>query len=150
RIERCASGRDEKMPAPGWRINPARRSSLWLTASASAGASRKVGMEYCDQSINLEGGRGERGEGAAHPSTFTLSPLHPFTILRPFINFLSDRDQRQAARRADQTFELEQRHEDVCEIGLPRRDVIAFEQPPVDEPGQSRGEAEKFHFAHDK
>src|SRR5262245_62277500 len=76
-----------------------------------------------------------------------LSPsLHAFIIIK----FLCDRYQRQAARRADQTFELEQRHEEVCEIGLSRRDVIVFEQPPVDERGQSRDEAEKFHFAHDE
>src|ERR1035441_7365760 len=32
-----------------WRMNPARSSSRWLAASASAGSSRKVGMCSCDQ-----------------------------------------------------------------------------------------------------
>src|SRR3972149_1785462 len=32
------------MPAASWRTRPARTMSLWLTASASAGSSRRVGM----------------------------------------------------------------------------------------------------------
>src|SRR3990172_3130805 len=32
------------MPAASWRTSPARTMSLWLTASASAGSSRRVGM----------------------------------------------------------------------------------------------------------
>src|SRR5678815_4249967 len=37
------------MPAESWRISPARTRSLWLTASASAGSSRRVGMKVWDQ-----------------------------------------------------------------------------------------------------
>src|ERR1017187_8921336 len=37
------------MPAPSCRIYPARTSSLWLATSASAGASRKVGIKSSDQ-----------------------------------------------------------------------------------------------------
>src|SRR5947207_14662657 len=32
-------------------MNPARTSSLWLTASASAGASRRVGKKSCDARV---------------------------------------------------------------------------------------------------
>src|SRR5204862_8229102 len=32
-------------------MNPARTSSLWLTASASAGASRRVGRKSCDARV---------------------------------------------------------------------------------------------------
>src|SRR5436190_15900917 len=37
------------MPAPTWRINPARWSSTWLGISASLGASRVVGIRVWDQ-----------------------------------------------------------------------------------------------------
>src|SRR5262249_24227755 len=149
------------MPAPSWRMRPARSSSLWLTTSASAGSSRKVGMKYCDQRISVKGRRGDgetgrRGDGMKMSVRISPhrpvapSPRLPGIFLRPFINFLCDCYQRQAARRADQTFEFEQRHEAVCEVGLSHWQVIAFEQSPVDEPGESGGGAEKFHFANGK
>jgi hypothetical protein len=37
------------MPAPSCRIYPARRRNLWLATSASAGASRRVGMKSFDE-----------------------------------------------------------------------------------------------------
>src|SRR5258708_4414433 len=37
------------MPAPSWRMYPARIRNLWLATSASAGASRSVGINSCDQ-----------------------------------------------------------------------------------------------------
>src|SRR5258707_15733965 len=37
------------MPAPSWRMYPARIRNLWLATSASAGASRSVGMNSLDQ-----------------------------------------------------------------------------------------------------
>src|SRR5262245_42461542 len=123
------------MPAPSWRINPARTSSLWLTTSASAGSSRKVGTKYCDQRIisgfrfQVSGARCQMSDVRCQLENVAAILLLTSDIWRLF---LCDRDQRQAARRADQTFELEQRHEEVCEIGLSCRDVIAFEQPPVD------------------
>src|SRR5262249_30836660 len=118
----------------------------WLTTSASAGSSRKVGMKYFDQRISVKGRRGDgatgrRGGGGKKPGRITPprpaspSPPPPVILFLPFLNFLCDCYQRQAARRADQTFEFEQRHEAVCEVGLSHWQVIAFEQSPVDEPG---------------
>src|SRR5436305_2624103 len=37
------------MPAPSCRIYPERTRNLWLATSASAGASRSVGIKSCDQ-----------------------------------------------------------------------------------------------------
>src|SRR5579864_2686418 len=37
------------MPAASWRMYPARTRNLWLATSASAGASRKVGINSADQ-----------------------------------------------------------------------------------------------------
>src|ERR1039457_2030143 len=37
------------MPAPSWRMYPARIRNLWLATSASAGASRSVGINSFDQ-----------------------------------------------------------------------------------------------------
>src|SRR5438477_12539317 len=42
---RQPAGSQLHKPAPVWRTMPARTSSLWLSASASAGASRSVGMK---------------------------------------------------------------------------------------------------------
>src|SRR4051794_37594466 len=42
---RQPAGSQLQRPAPVWRTMPARTSSLWLSASASAGASRSVGMK---------------------------------------------------------------------------------------------------------
>src|SRR6266849_2401396 len=41
------------MPAASCRTSPARTISLWLTASASAGSSRSVGISARDQRIEL-------------------------------------------------------------------------------------------------
>src|SRR5689334_22216795 len=41
-------GRYDHSPALTWRTKPPRTSSLWLTASASAGSSRRVGKKSCD------------------------------------------------------------------------------------------------------
>src|ERR1700736_1185486 len=55
------------MPAPSWRTYPARRRSLWLATSASAGASRSVGIKSVDQRCMGKegtfrpGGDGSRG-----------------------------------------------------------------------------------------
>ena len=35
----------DQIPAETWRMKPPRTSSLWLTASASPGSSRSVGMK---------------------------------------------------------------------------------------------------------
>ena len=43
RCTRHPSGVNDQRPADTCRMKPARTSSLWLTASASAGASRRVG-----------------------------------------------------------------------------------------------------------
>src|SRR3954467_14274516 len=45
RCTRQPSGRNVQTPPVTWRTKPPRTSSLWLTASASAGASRKVGRK---------------------------------------------------------------------------------------------------------
>src|SRR5207247_7285574 len=37
------------MPAPSWRMRPARSMSLWLSASASAGSSRRVWTSDCER-----------------------------------------------------------------------------------------------------
>src|SRR5207247_148323 len=42
RWTRQPRGRNVQTPALTWRMNPPRTSSLWLTASASAGSSRRV------------------------------------------------------------------------------------------------------------
>src|SRR6266576_670467 len=42
------NSRTRHSPAPTWRMNPPRTSSLWLAASASAGASRSVGRNSCE------------------------------------------------------------------------------------------------------
>src|ERR1041384_6054772 len=41
------------MPADNWRTRPARNRSLCEMTSASAGSSRRVGMKYRDQRIDL-------------------------------------------------------------------------------------------------
>src|SRR4051794_16805009 len=48
RCTRQPSGVNDHRPALTCRMNPARTSSLWLTASASAGASRSVGRYSCE------------------------------------------------------------------------------------------------------
>src|SRR5215475_6396566 len=48
RWARQPSGVNVQSPAATCRMNPARTSSLWLTASASAGASRRVGRKSCE------------------------------------------------------------------------------------------------------
>src|SRR5581483_1205240 len=48
RCTRQPSGVKVQRPADNWRMKPARTSSLWLTASASAGASRSVGRKSCE------------------------------------------------------------------------------------------------------
>ncbi len=45
---RQPSGMYVQSPAETWRMKPPRTSSLWLTASASAGASRRVGRKSCE------------------------------------------------------------------------------------------------------
>src|SRR5512134_3434835 len=93
--------------------------------SASAGSSRSVGMKYCDQRMVCQmNSIGDDGSG-----------------------FAGDGDQREAAGRADQSLQLEQWDEPVGQTRLPRGQVVAFEQSPVDEPGQRREEAEKLHLA---
>src|SRR5437667_11924867 len=37
------------MPAPSWRMRPARSMSLWVSASAAAGSSRRVGTSDCER-----------------------------------------------------------------------------------------------------
>src|SRR6267378_6760444 len=54
------------MPAASWRTSPARTMSLWLTASASAGSSRSVGMRERVQRISKLGG-GLRPPSEASP-----------------------------------------------------------------------------------
>src|SRR5437870_5628093 len=73
RWTRQPSGRNVQTPAATWRMKPPRTSSLWLTASASAGSSRSVGRNSCEARAImrcpgrlLEGnqrgfGHGERG-----------------------------------------------------------------------------------------
>ncbi len=46
---RIPNGRSEYDPAISCLMNPARTSRRWLTASASAGSSRSVGMKAWDQ-----------------------------------------------------------------------------------------------------
>src|SRR5580658_452700 len=46
--DRLPKKRDEQIPAPSCRIYPARTRNLWLATSASAGASRNVGINSCD------------------------------------------------------------------------------------------------------
>src|SRR6266540_2113174 len=53
------------MPAASWRTNPARTMSLWLTASASAGSSRSVGMSERVQRMKLLRTRDLVGPGHA-------------------------------------------------------------------------------------
>src|SRR5215831_14142117 len=48
RWTRQPSGRYDHTPADSCRTNPPLTSSLWLTASASAGSSRSVGRKSCD------------------------------------------------------------------------------------------------------
>ena len=48
-IERLPRKRKEYRPAASWRMYPARTRNLWLATSASAGASRSVGMNSWDQ-----------------------------------------------------------------------------------------------------
>src|SRR3954453_11942511 len=54
---RQPAGRYVQRPAPSWRTSPARTSSRWLTASASAGGSLTVGRKYWEK----------RGIGAGDP-----------------------------------------------------------------------------------
>ena len=48
RCTRQPSGMNVQRPALTWRMKPPRTSSLWLTASASAGSSRRVGRKSCE------------------------------------------------------------------------------------------------------
>ncbi len=48
RCTRQPSGMNVHTPAETWRMKPPRTSSLWLAASASAGASRRVGRKSCE------------------------------------------------------------------------------------------------------
>ena len=48
RWTRQPSGMNVHRPVLTWRMKPPRTSSLWLTASASAGSSRSVGRKSCE------------------------------------------------------------------------------------------------------
>src|SRR4030095_14080308 len=61
------------MPAASWRTSPARTMSLWLMASASAGASRRVGVRERIQRISS--GRRLDLVGSGHAGIVD-QPLH--------------------------------------------------------------------------
>src|SRR5215467_13695245 len=56
RCTRQPRGRNVHTPAATWRMKPPRTRSLWLTASASAGASRNVGRKSCEARAIIVGG----------------------------------------------------------------------------------------------
>src|SRR5262249_25655755 len=69
-----------------WRMKPARSSSRWLAASASAGSSLSVGMCSCDQRMSvpcLAGDSIEQQIGAAYPAAGVIRPAWPGAPPKP-------------------------------------------------------------------
>src|SRR4051812_36450443 len=69
RCTRQPSGRNVQTPPVTWRTKPPRTSSLWLTASASAGASRKVGRKSLEARAIIVASPGYRRASQAGESS---------------------------------------------------------------------------------
>src|SRR5919106_54368 len=78
---RHPSGRKVQRPAPTWRMKPPRTSSWWLTASASAGGSRSVGIKSLEarKGPSLRGALGRFG----HHQSGRLGQLQARRALHP-------------------------------------------------------------------
>src|SRR6185295_4810267 len=76
---RQPSGRKVQRPAAVCRMKPPRTSSRWLTASASPGSSRRVGMKSSEALIWLGRALGRFGhqEGGGLRELEPLGALHP-------------------------------------------------------------------------
>src|SRR5215207_5360957 len=79
-------GRYVQRPAETWRMKPPRTSSLWLTASASPGSSRRVGMKSSEALIWLARTLGRFG----HEEGGRLGELEPLWALHPVLDPLVD------------------------------------------------------------
>src|SRR5215213_7607395 len=77
RWTRQPSGVNDQSPAETWRMNPPRTRSLWLTASASPGSSRSVGMKSWEALTGLRGSLGRFG----HEECGRLCQLEPLRAL---------------------------------------------------------------------
>src|SRR5262245_24746489 len=139
---RQPSGRNVHRPALTWRMKAPRTSSLWLIASASAGASRRVGRKSCDARritprTLVEGNFGSLGHGqrgrlrhlealrAAHPG------LDPRVDLREEI--VDERLGRHLLQHAS--------------MGVDEADIPAAGDPEVRVPGLTRA---VHRTAHDR
>src|SRR4051812_3223258 len=89
RWTRHPSGRNVQRPAVTWRMKPPRTSSLWLTASASAGASRRVGRKSCDARAIIAAGRlvAQRDRGRlGHRQGGRFRHLQPLRAVHPALD----------------------------------------------------------------
>src|SRR5215216_5491404 len=79
-------GRNVQRPAETWRMKPPRTSRRWLTASASPGSSRRVGMKSSEALICLARTLGRFG----HQERGRLRQLQPLGTLHPVRDPLVD------------------------------------------------------------
>src|SRR4249920_2181667 len=130
---RQPSGRNVQTPALTWRMKAPRTSSLWLIASASAGASRRVGRKSWDaRRITLrtlvEGNFGSLGHCQRRRLCHLQARRPPHTGLDPRVDLveeLVDEDVRRdllqhAAVRVDEADIATAGDSEVRVPGLPR------------------------------
>ena len=98
---RQPSGRNVHSPAPTWRMKPPRTSSLWLAASASAGASRRVGRNSCEARAITVVRAGVYSIGISEASA--IASAAGFPILSRFGRFIPASIQRSISKKSSST-----------------------------------------------
>ena len=104
---RQPSGRYVQSPALTWRTKPPRTRSLWLTASASAGSSRRVGKKSCDAlAANVRQPSYSSGisDASAIASAAGLAIFRRFGRCMPSAIHLSISKKSSSIRMSDETF----------------------------------------------
>ena len=108
RWTRQPSGGNVQSPALTWRMKPPRTSSLWLTASASAGASRRVGRKSCEARAIIVVRPGYYSSGIADASAIAsaagLAILSRFGRCMPSAIQRSISSKSSSTRISDSTF----------------------------------------------
>ena len=107
RWTRQPSGMNVHRPALTWRMKPPRTSSLWLTASASAGSSRSVGRKSCEARAIIVVARDYSSgirEASAMASAAGFAIFSRFGRCMPSAIQLSISKKSSSMRMSDETF----------------------------------------------